>query len=108
MRNLGTNYCDWCNDIYSLILIFLFTGDAAGLYLSGNNLNGTIPTEIGLMTSLKWLELGGNEFTGTVPTSLASLPLGQSSRSLLFLCSFATFLTCAHPLHYYRGSVARR
>ena len=37
------------------------------------NLTGTIPTEIGLLTNLKILELQGLGLTGTIPTQLAQL-----------------------------------
>ena len=72
------------------------------LYLFENKLNGTIPTELGLLSNLEWLDLfksqltgtipselgllsnlislslDSNQFTGTVPTILASLPLSKS------------------------------
>lgn len=37
------------------------------MFLFGNNLEGTIPTEIGTITSLDWLMLEENLFTGTIP-----------------------------------------
>ena len=59
MKNLGKTYCRLlllpiCPDMYvcscvSCILILNSTGE---LYLDNNNLTGTIPTEIGLMTNL--------------------------------------------------------
>jgi Leucine-rich repeat (LRR) protein len=48
-----------------------------------NNLNGNIPTELGLLNNLEVLNLYSNGFTGTVPTSLASLPLLSKSLSLV-------------------------
>jgi Leucine-rich repeat (LRR) protein len=40
---------------------------------NNNGLNGTIPDEIGLLTSLTLLDLHGNQFSGTVPLELGSL-----------------------------------
>lgn len=41
--------------------------------LSGNSITGSIPTEIGIMHSLKFLELGDNQLTGTIPTQVGLL-----------------------------------
>jgi len=41
--------------------------------LSMNAFNGTIPTEIGLLTSLNYLDLSVNTFTGTFPTEIGLL-----------------------------------
>ncbi|TPX67598.1 hypothetical protein CcCBS67573_g07467 [Chytriomyces confervae] len=41
--------------------------------LSSNQLQGNIPTEFGLLTSLTWLSLWGNQLTGTIPTELGRL-----------------------------------
>jgi len=41
--------------------------------LSGNNLNGTIPAEIGQLTGLKELSLGGNNLTGIIPAQIGQL-----------------------------------
>ena len=57
-----------CACISSLII----TG---GLYLLANNLTGTIPTELGLLSNLEYLDLYSNQLNGTLPTSLASLSL---------------------------------
>ena len=39
----------------------------------GNNLVGTIPDELGTLTSLTQLNLGGNKLSGTIPSSLNTL-----------------------------------
>jgi Leucine-rich repeat (LRR) protein len=49
------------------------------LYLEENDLNGTIPTELGLLSNLEYLDLDRNLFTGTIPASLASLSLLSKS-----------------------------
>jgi Leucine-rich repeat (LRR) protein len=41
--------------------------------LSNNNLVGEIPTSIGSMSSLRWLNLSGNQFEGSIPTSLSNI-----------------------------------
>ena len=43
------------------------------LRLNNNALTGPIPTELGSLTALRYLFLGGNELTGPVPTELGNL-----------------------------------
>lgn len=43
------------------------------LQVNGNMFSGTIPSEIGLMTSLLYLNLQGNNFSGTIPTEIGLL-----------------------------------
>lgn len=43
------------------------------LYLTFNKLNGSIPPEIGNLTNLDFLDLFGNELSGTFPAGLARL-----------------------------------
>ena len=43
------------------------------LYLSDNNLSGTLPAELGSLTALQNLELIGNNLTGPLPAELGSL-----------------------------------
>ena len=45
-----------------------------GLDLSSLGLRGTIPPEIGILTSLQSLRLNGNELVGTIPPELRNLP----------------------------------
>ena len=44
-----------------------------GLALDGNELTGPIPTELGQLTNLTHLYLYGNELTGPIPAELGSL-----------------------------------
>jgi len=43
------------------------------LVLKGNNLRGTIPSEIGLLTNVQFLYLSGNNLYGTIPSTLGNL-----------------------------------
>lgn len=49
-------------------------GNVVRLYLSGNNLNGPIPDELGSIESLQLLDLSFNQLTGQIPANLGSLP----------------------------------
>ncbi|KAK3008140.1 hypothetical protein RJ639_014928, partial [Escallonia herrerae] len=56
------------------------------LDLSANQLSGTIPPEIGLLTNLSYLELGQNQFTGSIPQEIGQL------RSLSLLALYTNYL----------------
>ncbi|MEN8219167.1 MAG: hypothetical protein ABFS56_22940, partial [Pseudomonadota bacterium] len=43
------------------------------LDLSNNQLTGTIPTELGNLSNLSWLDLSNNQLTGSIPTELGNL-----------------------------------
>lgn len=45
----------------------------SGLMLSINNLQGTIATEIGNMSALKYLSMSGNQLSGSIPAEIGSL-----------------------------------
>ena len=49
------------------------TDTVAQLHLSGNNLSGTIPAEIGHLTALSNLDLSGNNLSGTIPAEIGHL-----------------------------------
>ena len=61
-------------------------GRVTSLYLSDNNLAGSIPAELGLLTSLQDLSLFKNGLTGPIPAELGSLTnlqdLGLSKNGL--------------------------
>jgi len=48
-------------------------GCVISLNLGSNQLNGTIPTELGNLTNLQSLSLGANELNGNIPTELGNL-----------------------------------
>ncbi len=48
-------------------------GRVVGLHLNYNQLAGTIPTEIGNLANLKYLELTGNQLTDNIPTEIGNL-----------------------------------
>ena len=43
------------------------------MFLYDNLLEGTIPTEVGLMTDLKSFGVGRNELTGELPSEISEL-----------------------------------
>ena len=43
------------------------------LYLYSNNLNGTIPVELGFLSNLEILNLGNNRLSGSIPSELGFL-----------------------------------
>ena len=55
-----------------------------------NSLSGTIPTEVGLLTSMTGLGLGDNSLSGTMPSDICSLIIvGELSDCHLQDISFA-------------------
>ena len=48
-------------------------GRVRSLDLNNNQLTGTIPTELALLTGLEWLGLPRNQFTGSIPAELENL-----------------------------------
>ena len=49
------------------------TRRVVNLHLSGHGLSGTIPTDLGMLTSLTLLSLSNNRLTGTIPAELGGL-----------------------------------
>ena len=62
-------------------------GRVTALDLTGNNLSGTIPPEIGALTSLTHLRVGGNQLEGCLPASLQQqLDIAESELPGLYFC----------------------
>ncbi len=53
--------------------IVLTNDRVSAIYLSGNNLKGTIPSSIGNLTALYYLNLSNNSLTGSIPAQVSSL-----------------------------------
>lgn len=72
----GVHECHWYKKIHSSVM-----GVAAcdanqhvtHLQLSGNNLEGTLPSEIKFLKRLEKLDLGNNILTGTIPSEISQL-----------------------------------
>ena len=80
--------------------------EALGLYL--NQLTGTISTELGLLSNLEVLSLHSNQLIGSVPTSLARLPLLRKYQSVLFQykIQFLHYVfSCVYA--HYRGALSQ-
>ena len=64
---LGTSYCSWygvtCNA----------DGDPIRLELSNQNMQGNIPPELGILTSLELIDITGNLLTGSIPSEIGFL-----------------------------------
>jgi len=43
------------------------------IFIGDNRLNGTLPSEIGLLTRLQKLDLGFNEIRGDIPSEIGQL-----------------------------------
>ena len=59
--------------------LFIGLSNLQHLDLSGCNLSGTLSSNIGLLTQLRYLHLADNIFHGTIPPSLGWLELAQLS-----------------------------
>ena len=49
------------------------SGRVVGLHLYENGLSGTIPSELGNLTNLQWLEFSSNQLSGEIPEELGNL-----------------------------------
>ena len=55
----------------------LFSNNLQSLLLENSDVNGPIPTELGLLSELTYLRLSYSELTGTIPTELGQLSMLQ-------------------------------
>jgi len=61
-------------------------GRVRSLNLGRNRLNGIIPTEIGKITNLSFLDLAGNDLTGNIPAEIGNLT--SLTEAFLNACDF--------------------
>ena len=59
------SYCDW----YGITCF----GSSFKIAIRSNRLIGTIPSSLGQLTQLQWLDLSSNQLSGTIPLSLGQL-----------------------------------
>ena len=71
---LSTNWLD-NYDVCLWFGVTCGTGVVEQLSLPGNNLDGSLPNEIGDLTNLLRLDLSGNLLTGSIPTQIGNLTL---------------------------------
>lgn len=73
MRFHSTKYpfFESCADLYFILLHFFVIPVA--LWLDSNHIQGTIPTEIGLLTHLASLSITNATLTGSIPTEMGNL-----------------------------------
>lgn len=96
----SNDFCSWygvqCQE-YNLIENEeeLFTGNqiVTGLSLWGKELKGSIPSTLGFLSRLQWIDLSYNELTSTLPSSLGSM------NSLLSLKLISNQLINPLPTH---------
>lgn len=62
--------------------VVLFNGRVRQLFLNGNNLNGTLPNEIGNMSDLHLFYLIGNQLSGNIPTTIGQMTMLQIFNAL--------------------------
>ena len=71
-----TNNSNWLSDnpIYTWRGVTVDgNGRVTRLSLPSNGLSGSLPSKLGELTKLAWLDLNGNSLTGTIPSELGSL-----------------------------------
>mmetsp|Transcript_29042 Transcript_29042/g.44622 ORF Transcript_29042/g.44622 Transcript_29042/m.44622 type:complete len:117 (-) Transcript_29042:95-445(-) len=59
------------------VCCFIYFFALEQLFLGYNNLNGTLPTTLGLLTNLEVLHVEFNQLSGTIPTELGNLKKAQ-------------------------------
>jgi Leucine-rich repeat (LRR) protein len=103
LKHLGM-CCDlWMHVFYLLsmgrkrnlqVLLMLFTvlccsfpTKTEGLDLSNNQLSGGLPSRLGELVKLKWLQLDGNKLTGEVPKEVCALTTANTLQSFKTDCT---------------------
>ncbi|KAL3944451.1 MAG: hypothetical protein SGBAC_001479 [Bacillariaceae sp.] len=71
--NSTMNTCTWMNATQGNRLLCNDLGEVTDMFLNVAGLNGTIPSELGVLTSLSQLSLAKNNLSGTIPSSLGEL-----------------------------------
>lgn len=66
---------NWCSDmpLEQWQGVTVENGAVTGLWLMGNNMTGSLSSEIGKLTELQQLRLSGNKLSGEIPSELWSL-----------------------------------
>ena len=72
-----TNSDNWLSEEHLIREWYGVTNDANGrvngLLLDDNQLTGKIPSELGSLANLEWLQLNNNQLTGTIPAELGRM-----------------------------------
>ena len=71
LRNLST--CEKTNSLVQFLQALGNSKSWRNIALQSNHLNGTIPTELGLLEDLEYLYLHSEQFDGEIPTELGLL-----------------------------------
>ncbi len=91
----GTGALNWSADVsisdWDGVSLTESSANVAELLLTGKGLTGSIPPQIGRLSSLEWLELDDNDLTGSIPAELGNLS------NLKHLYLFGNRLTGAIP-----------
>jgi len=84
--------------------IVVENGDIVGIYMSNNNLHGTIPASLTKLIRLKQFYVDGNQLQGAFPSVLFSLPKLQNLNlsSNLFTGAVPSFNQASFNLHSLR------
>lgn len=78
LSNIGTCFCERALSLFRLTYGVLFFPlvcviHSVALDFAENEFTGTIPTEIGMLSSLAGLSLATNGFQGNLPTEMGNL-----------------------------------
>jgi hypothetical protein len=78
----------WANNLVGTLPTELgLLTELVGINFVSNRLSGTIPTELSQVTRLEWLMLNNNYLSGTLPTELGQLSVGICSLTATQCCS---------------------